>query len=65
MVLCQQDRCQHFAAKTDTFEGQELIIGYYCDAGFDIELNKLRGYERNVPFCERYERMKDEDSPQK
>ncbi|GAK54182.1 hypothetical protein U14_05461 [Candidatus Moduliflexus flocculans] len=64
MVRCQQDCCQHFTARTDTFEGQELIIGYYCKHGFDIELNKLRGYERNVPFCERYERMKDEDCSQ-
>ena len=56
MVLCQQDQCRHFVAKTDTFDGQEIIIGYRCEEGFDIEVNKFRGYERNVPFCEKYER---------
>jgi len=55
MVLCQKDQCVHFLAKKDVFEGQEFIIGYFCEEGFDIELNKLRGYERNVPFCEKYE----------
>lgn len=56
MVLCQQDRCKHFVAQTDRFEEQEIIIGYKCEEGFDIELHKARGYERNIPFCEKYER---------
>jgi len=55
MVLCQKDQCRHFLAKKDVFEGQEFIIGYFCEEGFDIELHKSRGYERNVPFCEKYE----------
>ena len=60
MVLCQQDHCKHFVAKKDNFDGQEFIIGYTCEAGFDIELHKVRGYERNVPFCEKYERLEEE-----
>ena len=55
MVLCQQDHCKHLVPVKDSFDGQEIIIGYQCEEGFTIEINDTIGYARMAPECEKYE----------
>lgn len=54
MVLCQQNTCKHLVAIKDSFDGQEFIIGYTCEAGFTIEVNDPVGYARLAPECAKY-----------
>ena len=55
MTKCQTDKCKHLVPITDSFEGQEFIIGYRCEEGFTIETNDTYGYARMSPECEKFE----------
>lgn len=59
MILCQQDHCKHLVPMKDTFDGQEIVIGYKCEEGFTIETNDTFGYARMAHECEKFEKREE------
>lgn len=43
----------------DTFDGQEIVIGYKCEEGFTIETNDSFGYARMAHECEKFEKREE------